>query len=135
MNIRKYISIGAAALVTTASFALSDTGTAHADPRGGDTLVLSCDRLGQVEVIVFSAGTWSAALVDAGNRVLVPYELHFTGTFMPTVGEPQSFTEHHVKPAPRNGRTDHCTFHQEGGDPSGTFEVDGDVWVSYTPRP
>jgi hypothetical protein len=38
-----------------------------------------------------------------------------------------------AKPAPHNGRLDHCSFHQEGGDEFGSFEVDGEVWISYTP--
>ncbi len=130
---RRAIAIGAAALMTSASSVLVGTGRAGADPPETELLRLSCDELGTVDVDISGRSLWSSGRVVRSNRVLVPYELLFEGTFTPTQGEPQNFTEHHIKPAPRHGRTDHCTFHQEGTDPEGTFEVDGQVWLSYTP--
>ena len=121
------------AVVTTTSLALMSAGTASADAKHGDTLTLQCDALGVLEVLVFSNGFWSPALVAGSNQVLVPHEIHAEGTFTPTQGEKQSFSDNGVKPAPRSGRTDHCVFHDEGSDQSGTFEIDGEVRVSYTP--
>lgn len=130
---RRTIAIGAAALVASASFVLVGAGTAGADPPETELLTLFCDELGTVDVVVSGQGLWSSGRVVQNNQVLVPYELMFEGTFTPTGGETQYFSEHHTKPAPRNGRTDHCTFHQEGTDPEGTFQVDGQVRLSYTP--
>jgi len=48
-------------------------------------------------------------------------------------GEPESFVDEFEKPARRNGRLDHCTFHQEETAEDGTVEIDGEVWISYTP--
>lgn len=130
----KRIAIGAAALAATTSLTLLNPATAGADPKNGYPLDLTCDDLGVVEVVLFSSGSWSAGLVVQGNQTLIPYEFHFEGTFTPTGGEPQFFVEHQTKPAPHNGRTDRCTLHEEEATPDGTFEVDGEVRVSYTPR-
>jgi hypothetical protein len=107
---------------------------ASADPKKGDTLELACDTLGAVQVVVFSNAPVSPGLVVGSNRVGIPYRLHIEGTFTPTGGEPEPFVDDVVKPAPRNRRLDHCTFHQEFTDEDGTGVIDGEVWISYTPR-
>ena len=99
---------------------------AGADPRKGDVL-------GTLEVVTFSNGPSSPGLDLHSTRVGIPYQLHVEGTFTPTEGEPVSFVDQFSRPAPRNGRLDHCTWHEEGGDESGSFVVDGEVWISYTP--
>jgi hypothetical protein len=106
---------------------------AGADPKGGELIALSCDNLGVVEVVVFSNGSPSPGLVVDSNQVAIPYRLHVEGTFTPTDGEPESFVDEFEKPAPRNGRLDDCTFHQEGADEFGSFVIDGEVSISYTP--
>lgn len=105
---------------------------AGADPKS-DVLEIDCDALGTLEVVVFSNGPASPGLVVGSNQVVIPYKLHLEGTFTPVVGEPESFVEEFERPAPRNGRLDHCTFHDEGSDEFGSFELDGEVWISYTP--
>jgi hypothetical protein len=105
-----------------------------ADPRNGEVVELSCDDLGTVQVVVFSNGAPSPGLVVDSNQVVIPYQLHIEGTFTPIGGEPESFVDDFEKPAPRNGRLDHCTFHQEGMDEFGSFELDGEAGVSYTPE-
>jgi hypothetical protein len=106
---------------------------AGADPEG-EVVELECDNLGAVQVVVFSNGAPSPGLVVDSNQVVIPYQLHIEGTFTPIGGEPESFVDDFEKPAPRNGRLDHCTFHQEGMDEFGAFELDGEVGVSYTPE-
>jgi hypothetical protein len=105
---------------------------AVADPKG-EIIEIQCDALGTLEVVVFSNGAPSPGLVVNTNQVGIPYKLHIEGTFTPVGGEPESFVEEFAKPAPHNGRLDHCSFHQEGSDEFGSFEVDGEVWISYTP--
>ena len=107
---------------------------AGADPQKGEVLDLSCDVLGDIQVVVFSNGRGSPGLLVGGNQVGIPYALDLTVTFTPTGGDPMTEVEQFEKPAPRNGRLDHCTFHQEESDPSGTFVLDGEVWISYTPH-
>jgi hypothetical protein len=106
---------------------------ASADPQKGDLLELECDVLGAVEVVVLSNGRGSPGLVVGSTQVGIPYRIHVEGTFTPVGGAPESFVDEWSKPAPQNGRLDHCTFHQEGSDPFGSFELDGEVWISYTP--
>jgi hypothetical protein len=67
------------------------------------------------------------------RQVGIPYALHVEGTFTPVGGEPEPFVDEFSKPAPQNGRLDHCTWHEEGSDEFGSFVVDGEVWISYTP--
>jgi hypothetical protein len=114
------------------AFGLASAAPVAADPNG-DVLELECDRLGTLEVVVFSNGPFAPGLVVGSNQVLLPYELHIEGSFTPTGGEPETFTDDFVKAAPRHGRTDHCTFHDEGSDEFGSFVIDGEVSVSYTP--
>ena len=106
---------------------------ASADPKRGEILELDCDVLGTVEVVVFSNATATPGLDITSNRVLIPYEVHITGSFTPTGGEPETIQEDVVRRAPRNGRLDSCTFHEEGTDEFGSFEIDGSALVSYTP--
>jgi hypothetical protein len=106
---------------------------ASADPKKGEVLEITCDTLGTLEVVVFSNGPSSPGLAVGSNQVGIPYKLHVEGTFTPVGGEPEPFVDSFEKPAPRNGRLDHCTFHQEGSDQFGSFELDGEVWISYTP--
>ena len=115
-----------------ATFGLAQAAPAAADPKG-DILELDCDRLGTLEVVVFSNGPSSPGLVVGTNQVLIPYELHLEGSFTPNGGEPETFTEDFARPAPRHGRTDHCTFHEEGSDEFGSFDIDGEVLISFTP--
>lgn len=130
MNAIKTITLG---LTTAALLATMSTGVANADPRHHvETVELNCDRLGTLEIVASDQAAWAPALVVGTNQVLIPYELHFVATFTPTVGEPTVTTEDHVKPQPRNGRTDHCTLHQEFTLDAGTVTFDGDVHVSFT---
>jgi hypothetical protein len=119
-------------VLAIATFGLAQAAPAAADPNG-DVLELECDRLGTLEVVVFSNGPSSPGLVVGSNQVLIPYELHLDGSFTPNGGEPETFTEDFARAAPRHARTDHCTFHDEGSDEFGSFEVDGEVFISYTP--
>jgi hypothetical protein len=106
---------------------------AGADPKSGEVIELSCDTLGAVEIVLFSNGEPSPGLVVDSNQVVIPNRFHIEGTVTPIDGEPESFVDDFERPAPRNGRLDHCTFHQEGTDEFGSFELDGEVWISYTP--
>lgn len=47
--------------------------------------------------------------------------------------EPEPILDIVERRAPAHHRLDHCTFHQEGLDELGSFVLDGDVWISYTP--
>jgi hypothetical protein len=109
-------------------------GSASADPQKGELLAIECDTLGSLDVIIFSNGRSSPGLVVGSTRVGIPYKLELEGTFTPAGGgDPETFVDEWEHPAPRNGRLDHCTFHQEESDESGSFVVDGEVWISYTP--
>ena len=117
-----------------ASLGVAQAAPAAADPNG-EVITLDCDTLGTVQVVVFSNGPSSPGLVVGSNQVVIPYELHLDGTFTPTGGDPETFSEDVVKPAPRHGRTDHCTFHEVDTDEFGTLVLDGEAFVSYTPAP
>ena len=121
------------AVVLAIALAALAASPASADPQKGDVIEISCDALGTLEIVVFSNGSASPGLVLGSNQVGIPYKLHVEGTFTPVEGEPESFVDEFEHPAPRNGRLDHCTFHQEGSDEFGSFELDGEVWISYTP--
>jgi hypothetical protein len=125
---------GIAATAALATLAVIGFGAAaDAAPRKGDTLEIDCDTLGTLEVVVFSNGPASPGLVVGSHQVGIPYALDITGTFTPTVGDVQTFHDEFEHPAPRNGRLDHCTFHQVESDESGTLVLEGDVSISYTP--
>lgn len=121
------------AALAIAGFIGALTAPAGADPKRGEVLEIDCDVLGTLEVVVFSNGLSSPGLVVGSTQVGIPYKLHVEGTFTPVDGEPESFVDEFEKPGPRNGRLDHCTFHEEGSDEFGSFELDGEVWISYTP--
>jgi hypothetical protein len=122
------------ALVSVIALAAFGVGSASADPQKGDLLALECDTLGSVDVIVFGNGRGSPGLVVDSTQVGIPYKLHLEGTFTPAGGgDPETFVDEWEHPAPRNGRLDHCTFHQEDSDESGSVVLDGEVWISYTP--
>ena len=127
------IRIAWTAVVLVIGLAAFGVAPASADPKKGDVLEISCDTLGALEIVVFSNGPSSPGLVVGSTQVGVPYKLHIEGTFTPVEGEPESFVDEFEKPAPRSGRLDHCTFHQEESDEAGTVVIDGEVWISYTP--
>ena len=106
--------------------------SATADPKG-EPLTIQCDELGALDVLVVGRGVLAPGLVVGSNQVVVPYAISLSGVFTPTAGDPEPFTDGFSRPAPQNGRLDHCTFHQEGALPDGTFVIDGDVWLTYTP--
>jgi hypothetical protein len=127
------VRVACTAVISAIALAALGVASASADPSRGDVLELQCDTLGTLEVVVFSNGPASPGLVVDSNQVGIPYRLHIEGVFTPVGGEPEPFVDEFSKPAPRNGRLDHCTFHQEGSDEFGSFEIDGEVWISYTP--
>jgi hypothetical protein len=124
-----------ALLVLAGSTALSlGMGTAaSADPKSG-VLPLECDELGSVEIAVPGNGyATTPGLVASSTQVGIPYAITLVGTYTPYGGEPEPILDAVARRAPASGRLDHCTFHQEGDDGLGTFVLDGDVWISYTP--
>ena len=129
MNLHKALLAGLGII----GLGVADASPVGADPKKGEIIEIDCEQLGTLEVVVFGNGPSSPGLAVDSNQVGIPYALHIEGTFTPVGGEPESFVEEFSKPAPRNGRLDFCTFHQEGSDEFGSFEVDGQVWISYTP--
>ena len=122
------------AVVSAIALAAIGVGSASADPQKGELLAIECDTLGSLDVIIFSNGRGSPGLVVDSTQVGIPYKLHLDGTFTPAGGgDPETFVDEWEHPAPRNGRLDHCTFHQEESDEGGSVVVDGEVWISYTP--
>lgn len=113
---------------------LSLVSPAAADPKRGDSFVLHCPApVGDVTVSTPPGnGTWTPALVAGTNMVLTPYELHISGSFTPTGGSPETFSEDSVKKAPNNGRLAVCTFTQTFTDDYGTGTFGGTAKVSYT---
>ncbi|GAA2166041.1 hypothetical protein [Pedococcus bigeumensis] len=112
---------------------LALAGPAAADPPR-EPLLLQCDVLGPLTISVPADAPWTPGLVVGSNQVGHPYSFTFTVTFTPTGGVPQTTVDHYSKPAPAHDRHDRCTFHQEGGDDSGTFTLDGEALIAYTPR-
>jgi hypothetical protein len=133
---RKHSFKALLALLGAATVACLVAAPAGADPtnaKNAQVVTAHCDPLGTLDVVSNGNGRWTPGLVTTNNQVGVPYEFHVTGTFTPTGGEPESFSDDLVKPAPHNGRLATCTFHQEGADEFGSFVVDGTVLISYTP--
>ena len=130
----RFKSLVVAVCVTGALFA--GVGSASADPvnsKNAEIIELVCDSgLGTIEIVTHGNGQWTPGHLLSNNQMLIPYEFHFVGTFTPTVGLPETFSEHAVKKAPSNGRLATCTFHEEGTDEFGSFVFDGTVKVSYT---
>ena len=106
--------------------------TAVADP-AGEPLTLQCNQLGTLDVIVVGHAQLAPGLVIGSNQVVVPYKIILAGVFTPDLGDPAPFADEFSRPAPQNRRLDHCTFHQEGDLTNGTFVIDGQIWLSYSP--
>lgn len=123
----------AVAALGIAAVTLALPASAGADPKGGEVLEVQCDVLGTQEIVVFSNGAPSPGLVVGSNQVVIPYRLHVEGVFTPVGGDPEPFVDEFSKPAPRNGRLDHCTFHLEDSNEFGSVVLDGEVWISHTP--
>ena len=126
------LGIGLAAS-TSIGLGVALAGPAAADPPR-EPLFLQCDVLGPIATSVPADAPWTPGLVVGSNQVGHPYAFTFTSTFTPAGGEPQTTVDHVAKPAPAHGRHDRCTFHQEGADGAGSFTLDGEVLVAYTPR-
>jgi hypothetical protein len=127
------VRIAWTALVSVIALVALGVAPAGADPSKGDVIAVECDELGSLEIVVFSNGQPSPGLVVGSNQVGIPYRLHVEGTFTPIGGEPESFVDEFSRPAPRSGRLDHCAWHEEGSNEFGSFVIDGEVWISYTP--
>jgi hypothetical protein len=127
--------LGTVALVGATALGLGavTASSASADPKG-EPLTIQCDESGTLDVIVAGNGDFAPGLVVGSTQVGVPYRFTLTGVFTPTGGDPEPFADDFSRPAPQHRRIDHCTFHQEGSLPEGTFVIDGDIWISYTPR-
>jgi hypothetical protein len=121
------------ALASSIGLSLGVAGPSNADPKGG-VVPLECDMLGSIAIVV--AGTIAPStpgLAVVSTQVGVPYAITLSGTFTPVGGEPEPFLDVYERRAPAHQRIDHCTFHQEGATGSGSFVIDGDLWISYTP--
>jgi len=123
-----------AVAATAATLAVTAAGPAAADPASrGDSLTLTCDALGEVEIVSPpGGGQWTPGLVSGSTRVLVPYAFDIVGSFTPAGGgDTETFEEHVAKNAPRNGRLDTCTFSESGSDEYGSFSFEGTVKLTY----
>ena len=136
MRITENRSRGGLALLALAGsigLSLGVATAASADPKNG-VLPLECDELGSVEIAVPGNGyATTPGLVAASTQVGIPYAITLIGTYTPFGGEPEPILDVYTRRAPAHDRLDHCTFHQEGADELGSFVLDGDVWISYTP--
>jgi hypothetical protein len=127
------LGIALLALASSIGLSLGVAGPSNADPKGG-VVPLECDMLGSIAIVV--AGTIAPStpgLAVVSTQVGVPYAITLSGTFTPVGGEPEPFLDVYERRAPAHQRIDHCTFHQEGATGSGSFVIDGDLWISYTP--
>ena len=130
---RARVGIALLALASSIGQSLGVATPANADPKNG-VLPLECDELGSVEIAIPGNGiATTPGLVVASTRVGIPYAITLTGTFTPVSGEPEPILDVYERRAPAHDRLDHCTFHQEGANEFGSFALDGDVWISYTP--
>ena len=121
------------ALLSSIGLSLGVASPANADPRGG-VVPLECNELGSLEIVV--AGTIAPAtpgLSVVSTQVGIPFAITLSGVFTPVGGEPEPFLDVYERRAPSHQRIDHCTFHDEGATGSGSFVIDGDLWISYTP--
>lgn len=126
------LGIGLAAS-TSIGLGVALAGPAGADPTR-EPFALHCDVLGEVTISVPADGPYTPGLQTGSTRVGIPYSFTSTYTYTPTGGEPHSFVDQYAKPAPAHDRLDRCTFHASGSDASGTFTLDGEALISYTPR-
>jgi len=118
---------------TTIGLGVALAGPAAADARR-EPFALQCDVLGPITISVPAQAPYTPGLEVGSTRIGVPYAFTSTLTFTPTGGEPQTSVDQYSKPAPAHARHDRCIFHEEGSDESGTFILDGEVMVSYTPH-
>jgi hypothetical protein len=113
MNLRRIAAGASVALVTVVGPVIGlATGPAGADPtnaKRSNVFPITCEENGTLTIVTNGNGRWTPGLVTTNNQVGHPYELHSSGSFTPTGGATQTFTEDFVKPAPRNGRLDVCT--------------------------
>jgi hypothetical protein len=125
-----------AVAATATTLALGVAGPAAADPPAsrGDSITLTCDVLGVVDIVSPPGnGMWTPGIVAGSTRVLTPYSFDIVGTFTPNGGgDSETFEEHAVKAAPHNGRLDTCTFSESDSDENGSFTIEGTVGLSYT---
>ena len=121
-------------LLIAGALALTGVGvsgaTAHADPSVGELVELECQ--GETfQVVVAGNGEWTPAHDLNSNLVGVPIAFgEFTGTFTPTEGEPETFTEpgNAKKNMPRTRNlVVECTFSFSETSPEGTFTGSGSV--------
>jgi len=130
---RPRAGIALLALASSIGLSLGVAVPANADPKRG-VIPLECDELGSLEIVV--AGTTAPAspgLAVLSTQVGIPFAISLSGTFTPVGGQPEPFLDVYSRRAPSHQRIDHCTFHQEGATGSGSFVIDGDLWISYTP--
>jgi hypothetical protein len=121
------------ALAGSIGLSLGVATPANADPKNG-LLPLECDELGPLAIAIPGNGiATTPGLVATSTQVGIPYAITLTGTFTPVGGDPEPIFDLYERPAPAHERLDHCTFHQEGTNEAGSFVLDGDVWISYTP--
>ena len=126
------LGIGFAAS-TTIGIGVALAGPAAADPPR-EPFTLQCDLLGEVSISVPAGGPYTPGLVVGDTRVGLPYSFSSTYTYTQTGGEPEAITYAYSKPGPAHDRKDRCTWHEEGSDEYGTYSVDGEVLITYTPR-
>ena len=130
---RSRAGIALLALASSIGLSLGVATPANADPKNG-LLPLECDGLGSLAIAIPGNGiATTPGLVATSTQVGIPYAITLTGTFTPVGGEPEPILDVYERRAPAHERLDHCTFHQEGTNESGSFVLDGDVWISYTP--
>src|SRR5687768_255350 len=107
-----------AAAVSVAGLLGVASGSAGADPvnaKKAELLTMVCDSgLGTLQIATNGNGQWTPGLVTTSTQVGIPYEFHISGSFTPTGGVPETFTEDFVKRAPRHGRLATCTFGDSG---------------------
>jgi hypothetical protein len=119
------------AAVGALGLSLDVTSPASADPRG-DPFEIQCGELGSLQIVVNGNGSRTPGHVVGSTQVGIPYALRVERTFTPVGGEPEPFLNEFARPAPRNQRLDHCTFHDQVSGEFGSLVVDGEVWISYT---
>ena len=130
---RSRAGIALLALAAPIGLSLGVATPTSADPKRG-VIPLECEKLGSLAVVVASRGTAATpGLAVLSTQVGIPYKITLSGTFTPVGGEPEPFFDEYLRRAPAHERLDHCTFHQEGTNEFGSFVIDGDILISYTP--
>ena len=132
LAVLRALGIGFAAS-TTIGIGVALAGPAAADPPR-EPFTLQCDLLGEVSISVPAGGPYTPGLVVGDTRVGLPYSLSSTYTYTPTGGVPEATTYAYSKPAPAHDRKDRCTWQEAGSDELGTYTIDGEVLITYTPR-